>query len=175
MIVSYDPKWPQMFQDEKNHLQSCLPADLVGRIEHFGSTAVPGLASQPIVDMLVEVTSLEETRVRVPPILETLGYDYFWRKTWGDGQPLFYAWFIKRDLSGFRTHHIHMIESHFEHWDRLFFRDYLIEHPDIAKEYGELKMMLCATHAGDRAAYTRAKTEFVVRVTQTARQYYRHA
>ena len=156
-IVPYDPNWPRMFQDEKDHLLSCLPTDLVVRIEHFGSTAVPGLASQPIVDMLVEVSSLEKTRERVPPILEKQGYEYFWRQTWGDRPQPFFAWFIKRDSSGSRTHHIHMAESYSKHWDRLFFRDYLIEHPDIAKEYGALKIALCATHSRDRAAYTEAK------------------
>jgi GrpB-like predicted nucleotidyltransferase (UPF0157 family) len=57
-------------------------------------------------------------------------------------KPPFYAWFIKRDKDGNRTHHIHMAESHFEHWDRILFRDYLIEYPDVAREYGNLKMKL---------------------------------
>ena len=49
-VVPYDPRWPAMFAEERRHLLSCLPHDLVGRIEHFGSTAVPGLAAKPIVD-----------------------------------------------------------------------------------------------------------------------------
>ena len=52
-IVPYRSEWPELFQREKEHLHSCLPSDLIGRIKHFGSTAVPGLASKPIVDMLV--------------------------------------------------------------------------------------------------------------------------
>src|SRR5687767_1955726 len=64
-IAPYDPAWPQMFEDEKTHLLACLPRELIGRIEHFGSTAVPQLASKPIIDMLVEVTSLDETRKRI--------------------------------------------------------------------------------------------------------------
>src|SRR2546426_7593765 len=95
-IVPYDPKWPELFRQEKEHLLSCLPADLIRRVEHFGSTAVPGLAAKPIVDMLVEVTSLEEAKQRIVPILEAQGYDYFWRPTWGDDVPPWYAWFIKR-------------------------------------------------------------------------------
>ena len=118
---------------------SCLPSDLVKIIEHFGSTAVPGLSAKPIVDILVEVTSLGDTKKRISPILEAQGYDYFWRPSWGDDTPPFYAWFIKRDMNGNRTHHIHMVEAEFEHWDRLLFRDCLIEHPDVAREYGNLK------------------------------------
>ena len=93
-IVPYDPAWPEMFRREKEHLRACLPRDLVGRIEHFGSTAVPGLAAKPIVDMLVEVRSLEETKGRIVPVLEAQGYDYFWRPTIGD-EPPFYAWFLE--------------------------------------------------------------------------------
>jgi GrpB-like predicted nucleotidyltransferase (UPF0157 family) len=168
-VVPYDPRWPEMFEQERLHLLSCLPADLIGRIEHFGSTAVPGLAAKPIVDMLVEVTSLDETRQRIVPVLEAQGYEYFWRPSWGDDTPPFYAWFIKRDKSGNRTHHIHMVESHFEHWDRLLFRDYLIAHPDVAREYGDLKMRLSDAHENDRVAYTSAKSDFVGRVTAAAK------
>jgi GrpB-like predicted nucleotidyltransferase (UPF0157 family) len=168
-VAPYDPRWPELFEREREHLRSCLPRELVGRIEHFGSTAVPGLVAKPIVDMLVEVTSLEETRRRIAPILEAQGYDYFWRPTWGDDTPPYYAWFIKRGAGGERTHHIHMVESHFEHWDRLVFRDYLVAHPDAAREYGELKMRLANEHPHDRVAYTDAKGAFVRRVTDTAR------
>ena len=172
VIVPYDPKWPSLFLQEKEHLLSCLPRELIGRIEHFGSTAVPGLASKPIVDMLVEVTDLEETRRRIVPILESQGYEYRWRPTWGGNIPPFYAWFIKRDSNGNRTHHIHMIEPHFEHWDRLLFRDYLIERPDVAEEYRLLKIRLAVAFPRDRVAYSEGKTEFVVRVTEEAKRLY---
>lgn len=172
VVVPYDPGWPERFATEKEHLLSCLPQDLIKRIEHFGSTAVPGLAAKPIVDMLVEVCNLGETRQRIAPLLEAQGYDYFWRPTWGDDVPPFYAWFIKRDRDGIRTHHIHMIESHFEHWDRLFFRDYLIEHPEVAKEYGALKLSLSQAYPNDRAAYTMAKTDFILRITRIAKTHY---
>lgn len=165
-IVPYDPKWPRLFCEEKEHLSACLPRELIGRIEHFGSTAVPGLAAKPIIDMLVEVTSLEEARCRIVPILESQGYEYFWRPTWGNDTPPFYGWFIKRDSRGLRTHHIHMVEGHFEHWDRLLFRDYLIAHPDRASEYQRLKMHLAAKYPNDRVAYTKGKTDFIMRVME---------
>jgi GrpB-like predicted nucleotidyltransferase (UPF0157 family) len=161
-----------MFENEKAHLLSCLPKGLINRIEHFGSTAIPNLAAKPIIDILVEVTCLEETKRRIAPVLEARGYDYFWRPTWGDDTPPYYAWFIKRDFEGNRTHHIHMVEHDFEHWDRLLFRDYLIEHSDLAKEYQDLKIDLSKKHLNDRIAYTKGKTDFIVRVTQTAKRYY---
>ena len=171
-IVPYNPNWPRMFDTEKAHLLATLPLELTKRIEHFGSTAIPGLAAKPIVDMLAEVTSLEQTKTRIAPVLEAQGYDYFWRPTHGDDGPPFYAWFIKRDSAGNRTHHIHMVESDFEHWDRLLFRDYLIEHPQIAKEYEILKLDLAREYPNDRIAYTNGKTEFIVRVTLAAKGYY---
>jgi GrpB-like predicted nucleotidyltransferase (UPF0157 family) len=169
-IVPYDPRWPEMFRAEKEHLLACLPSDLIRRIEHFGSTAVPGLAAKPIVDMLVEVTDLEATKTKIAPVLKAQGYDYFWRPAMFEGPP-FYAWFIKRNSSGIRTHHIHMVERHFEHWDRLLFRDYLDEHADAAAEYQALKLDLAAAHPNDRVAYTKGKTEFIVRVTERARAF----
>ena len=172
-VVRYDPAWPRMFEEEKRHLLDCLPQDLIRRIEHFGSTAIPGLAAKPIVDVLVEVVSLEETKARIAPVLEAQGYDYFWRATHGEDGPPFYAWFIKRNSAAARTHHIHMVESDFEHWDRLLFRDYLTNHRETAKEYETLKLALARDYPNDRVAYTNGKTEFVVRVTQVASEYYR--
>lgn len=173
-IGPYDPRWPERFRREKDHLLSCLPNDLIRRVEHFGSTAVPGLAAKPVVDMLVEVTDLPATRDRIAPVLEAQGYDYFWRPTHGDDGPPFYAWFIKREPStGARTHHIHMVEGPFaEHWDRLLFRDYLIEHAGVSKAYENLKVRLASTARNDRVAYTQGKTEFVVDVTEQAKRYY---
>ena len=173
VIVPYCPDWPQKFEQEKNHLFLCLPHDIVMRIEHFGSTAIPNISAKPIIDMLVEVSSLEKTRKVIVPILTAQGYEYFWRPTWDDDIPPYYAWFIKRDPKGHRTHHIHMVEYDFEHWDRLLFRDYLIEHPNLAHEYETLKIRLAMVFQNDRATYTKTKTEFIVKITQLAKEQYR--
>ena len=174
-IAAYDPRWHGLFLAEKEHLLRCLPRDIVRRIEHFGSTAVPGLAAKPVIDMLVEVSDLEATKIRIVPLLQHQGYEYVWRPTIGDDGPPFYAWFIKREgTAGVRTHHIHMVEAGFtSHWDRLLFRDYLIEHPEIAAQYQLLKLQLMAQHPHDRAAYTQGKTEFVSRITEQAKRRYR--
>jgi GrpB-like predicted nucleotidyltransferase (UPF0157 family) len=135
----------------------------------IGSYVDSGLAAKPIVDVLVEVTDLQATQARIVPILEVQGYDYFWRPSVAtpDGLP-FYAWFIKRSSTGGRTHHIHMVESHFPHWEGLLFRDYLLTHPDVAQDYLRLKLSLAATHPNDREAYTNGKTDFVAEVVRRA-------
>jgi GrpB-like predicted nucleotidyltransferase (UPF0157 family) len=171
-IVPYDPQWPLRFEQERTHLRSCLPHDLIGRIEHFGSTAVPGLAAKPVIDMLIEVSDLGEARRRIAPILEAQGYEYFWRPTLGDDGPPFYAWLIKRDAaSGERTHHLHMVERTFhEHWERLRFRDYLIGHPEAARKYEDLKLELAKQHPDDRVSYTRGKTRFIEEIMAELRR-----
>ncbi len=172
-IAEYDPRWPERFRREKQHLLSCLPADLIRRVEHFGSTAVPGLAAKPIVDILVEVTDLDATKARIVPLLESEGYEYLWRPTHGEDGPPWYAWFIKRDPhTGVRTYHIHMVLKGFEHWDRLLFRDYLRDHPEVATQYGMLKRQLSAAHPRDRVAYTQGKSEFIRKVTKQAKTFY---
>jgi GrpB-like predicted nucleotidyltransferase (UPF0157 family) len=174
-ITPYNPAWPSMFKQEKAVLLALSPKGLIRRVEHFGSTAVPGLAAKPIVDMLVEVASLEETKEKIAPLLEAKGYDYFWRPSWGDDTPPFYAWFIKRGPDGCRTHHIHMVERDFDHWNRLYFRDYLIENKEIAEQYQELKLRLAREYPNDRVAYTKGKTEFILETTRIAKEYYARA
>lgn len=169
-LVEYNHDWPLSFKEEKIHLLSCLPENMIGRIEHVGSTAVPGLTAKPIIDMLVEVASAEESKKKIAPILETQGYDYFWRPLPGRPASPFYAWFIKRNDSGQRTHHIHMVEYDFEHWDCILFRDYLIEHPDIARDYVALKQKLAGTYPNDREAYTVGKSDFIERITRIAKK-----
>jgi hypothetical protein len=93
-IAPYDPAWSESFRQQKEHLLSCLPNDLIRRIEHFGSTAVVGLAAKPSWTCSYD---LQATRVRIAPALESQGYDYCWRPTHGGDGPPFYASFIKRD------------------------------------------------------------------------------
>jgi GrpB-like predicted nucleotidyltransferase (UPF0157 family) len=174
-LVPHDRRWKQRFEEERDHLFTCLPRGLISRVEHFGSTAIPGICAKPIVDILVGVRSLEETRERVVPVLEAQGYDYFWRASSGEDTPPFYAWFIKRDERGTRTHHIHMVEADFESWDRLLFRDYLVAHPEVARSYADLKVNLSHRFPDDRVAYTDGKGDFVRDVTEKAKAYYRAA
>lgn len=173
-IVAYDDRWPEMFGQETARLRRSLPTELIGRIEHFGSTAVPGLSAKPVIDMLVEIRILRAARTEVAPVLAGMGYDYFWRPTFGDDVPPWYAFFIRRDQNGQRTHHIHMLtrrKTFQEHWDRLFFRDYLIDHPQVAQEYAKLKIELAAAYPNDRVAYTNGKTEFILRITAEAKSW----
>lgn len=169
-IVPYDPAWPKMFEDEASFLRNKLPKNLIKRIEHFGSTAVHGLSAKPIIDILVEVTSLEETKKQIVPILEAEWYEYFWRPVRGNDGPPYYAWFIKRNSEGKRTHHIHMVEADSERWIDLYFRDYLRQFPAEAGKYAKLKVKLSKKYPNDRVKYTDGKTSFILSVTKKAKK-----
>jgi GrpB-like predicted nucleotidyltransferase (UPF0157 family) len=170
-IVPYNPSWPLLFEKEKEFLQQIIPENLIGKIEHFGSTAVSGLSAKPIIDILVEVKSLEETKSKIVPLLEAEGYEYLWRPTIGN-EPPYYAWFIKRNSKGERTYHIHMVESDSELWIRLLFRDYLKDFPAESKRYDTLKKSLSKRFAHDRVEYTQQKTAYILNVTNKAIAYY---
>jgi len=159
-IVEYDPNWSLLFEQEKRHLQSCLPDDLIVRIEHFGSTAVPGLRAKPIVDMVIEITDEERGKTLIPEILEPQGYDCFWRPLWNEDVPPYFTWCIKRDSEGVRTHHLHFVTVGFKD-EELEFRDILRSDPEIARQYGELKLQLSRQHRHDRISYTEAKGDFI--------------
>jgi GrpB-like predicted nucleotidyltransferase (UPF0157 family) len=167
-IVPYHFDWPAMFDAEAEFLRRTLPHELLGRIEHFGSTAIPGMPAKPIIDMLIEVAALEEARERIVPILTSCGYEYFWRTD----VDVPYAWFIKRGPQGHRTHHLHLVEAHSSLWERLYFRDYLRLSPEEAKRYGQLKEALAHAYPHDRVAYTAGKSEYIIAVTAQAKQYF---
>lgn len=167
-IVPYDEGWPKRFAEVETKLTRSLPADLFTRIAHIGSTAVPGLSAKPIIDVQVEVTSLERVRREAVPVMKDLGYEYIWRPTMGEQAP-FYAWFIGRDASGERTEHVHMVEPDQVSIDRLLFRDFLRVHPQEAHRYEMLKRTLNAEHPNDRAAYTAGKTAYIASVVAQAK------
>jgi GrpB-like predicted nucleotidyltransferase (UPF0157 family) len=164
-LVPYDPRWPEMFRMEADRLGRLLGGAVVRRVEHMGSTAVPGLSAKPVIDMLVEIPSFELAERMVLPKLRDDGWEYLWR----DDRPPGHMMFIRRGVGDVRTHHVHMAPAGHPMWERLWFRDYLRSHADEARRYEQLKHRLAAEHAGDREAYTEGKGEYVKRVTALAR------
>lgn len=162
-IVDYDPRWPAMFEEEAARLRATLPDVLA--VEHFGSTAVPNLASKPIIDILVIVSALAtESRVKH---LASLSY-VFW-----EGNPKKDRLFFVKGMPPFgprRTHHVHVTEPSGELVERLLFRDYLRAHPVDGEVYVALKRELAGKHRLDREAYTEAKSALVLEIMRKARR-----
>jgi GrpB-like predicted nucleotidyltransferase (UPF0157 family) len=163
-LVDYDPGWPEDFSAEAAHLRHLLASLPIGRIEHIGSTAVPGLSGKPIVDLMVEVPDYETVRQRIAPILRRAGYEFFWRPVTPGDVEIDYAWFLKRDAAGRRSHHVHMAPPGSRYWDRVTFRDRLRADPTLAADYASVKRAALTGSGGDRAAYARAKGGFIRRV-----------
>ncbi len=158
-LVAYDPDWPRQFAVEAERLRAALDPALVLGIEHFGSTAVPGLLAKPVIDILVAVQSLARAKAAAVEPIRSLGYVY-----WADNPKPDRMFFVKGmpPYGVQRTHHLHITEPHGEMWQRrLAFRDYLRTHPDEAQRYAALKHELARRHATDREAYTEAKTDYV--------------
>jgi len=157
-LVDYDQGWPAKYAAEAARVLVALPAGLVCAVEHFGSTAIPGMAAKPIIDILVAVRSVEDARERAVGPMEALGYAY-----WADNPKRDRLFFVKGlpPSAPHRTHHVHMTEQDGEMWRRLLFRDYLRAHPDEAARYAALKWDLAAKHRTDREVYTAAKSAYV--------------
>ena len=164
-IVAYDPRWVREFDAERDRLARTL-GGLAHRIDHHGSTAVPGLEAKPIIDIQVSVERLQPIRRYAEP-LAMLGY--FHVPHVDDAV----CPFFHRPDQWPHTHHVHVVQSG-GHEERrtLAFRDFLREHGDVALEYVTLKkhlaMLVDATQLSSREAYANAKSEFVERVVQKA-------
>jgi GrpB-like predicted nucleotidyltransferase (UPF0157 family) len=164
-IAAYDPTWPAQFEAEATRLRATLRDEPIAGLEHFGSTAIPGLAAKPIIDILVAVPSVTQARARFPEKLKPLDYVF-----WPDNPKTDRLFFVKGmpPYGKRRTHHVHVTEPAGELWVRLKFRDYLRNHPDEAARYEALKRKLAAEHRADREAYTAAKADYVESVMRKA-------
>jgi GrpB-like predicted nucleotidyltransferase (UPF0157 family) len=164
-IINYDPRWPTLFAEEAERLRATLDPSLIIGLEHFGSTAVPGLSAKPIIDILIAVRSLADAKASFVEALRKLDYVY-----WADNPKTDRMFFVKGmpPFGSRRSHHVHVTEAHGEMWQRLAFRDYLRTHPEEAAIYEQLKRRLATEHQTDREAYTDAKSAYVETVMRKA-------
>ena len=164
-LVDYDPLWPLLFDEEARRLRTVLDPSLIVGLEHFGSTAIPGLSAKPVIDILIAVRSLAAAQASFIEALRKLDYVY-----WADNPKKDRMFFVKGmpPFGSERSHHVHITEPHGEMWQRLAFRDYLRAHREEAETYEQLKKRLAAEHQTDREAYTGAKSAYVESVMRKA-------
>jgi GrpB-like predicted nucleotidyltransferase (UPF0157 family) len=163
-IASYDPAWPGLFAEEAVRLRGVL-GQHAQRVEHVGSTAVPGLAAKPVIDIQVSVRSLA-SREHFHGLQRRLGYTHF---PLGDFD-LVYP-FFKRPAEWPSTHHVHLCESgSVQERDHIAFRDRLRGNTADAAAYVELKRRLAAAYDGltmeSQEQYSLAKSGFIRSVLQ---------
>ncbi|MFL5929690.1 MAG: GrpB family protein [Gaiellaceae bacterium] len=155
VVEAYDPEWPGLFEAERVLLERVLAPWLEGGIHHIGSTAVPGLAAKPIIDMLAGVRDFAEARQAYDRLAE-IGYVHEPHRA-GIAHH-----FARRAPDGRTTHGLHLTEPGSDLWrERLVFRDALRADPDLAAEYEALKLTLVRDEVDD---YTGSKRPFVADV-----------
>lgn len=165
-VVPHDPAWASAYQAEAALLTEAL-AGIPHRLEHIGSTAVPGLSAKPVLDVMVGVVDHE----RFAEIREALeGVGYVWDPAAERDEPARKV-FRKgpADHSRLRTHHLHLTVEDGPYWRRILaFRDHLRRDPVAAAEYAAVKAELVQRCGGDSRAYTRGKTDVVRRIEHLA-------
>jgi GrpB-like predicted nucleotidyltransferase (UPF0157 family) len=165
-LVAYRESWVEDYAVEARRIKS-IAGDMAWRIDHVGSTAVPGLMAKPVIDIQVTVPALTP----IEPLRELLGLLGYHFVPLGDFDKVYP--FFTRPLQWPSTHHVHLCEpgSAVERNHRVF-RDYLSSHPPLARQYEVLKLQLAAQHHGrdlaSRECYSLGKTEFVHRVLRLA-------
>jgi GrpB-like predicted nucleotidyltransferase (UPF0157 family) len=168
-IVPYDKRWVDIFRTESELIKATLTDSIALRIEHVGSTAVEGLSSKPTIDILIEIPPIkDELKEDVIEKMNSINYHFIWRTD----ETIPYMHFVKgytiNGISG-DVFHVHMGDKKHPLWDRIYFRDYLRQNIKVAKEYESLKISLAEQFKYDREAYTNAKSEFVKKITEIAK------
>ncbi|MDW3194434.1 MAG: GrpB family protein [Cytophagales bacterium] len=162
-LVDYNPNWVRLFDAEKAMILSAVDSNLLGRIEHFGSTSIPGIKAKPYIDILIEIDESMLFNEGLIDQFKPIGYQH-WKVPERDGIAAYMS-FGKgyyNDGTTAQIFHIHMCPANNFMWKQIAFRDYLIAHPERAQAYESLKTDLAAKHKNDRGAYVLGKTDFVV-------------
>ena len=163
ILTAHQDCWKEWYLEEEALLKEALPQ--VERISHIGSTSISSIWAKPIIDILVEV-SKESNLFAYKDLMVDNGYICMSESENG----LSFNKGYTEDGFAERVFHLHL--RYIGDNRELYFRDYLNEFPDIAKEYEKLKLSLWKKYEHNRDAYTNAKTEFVNKYTEQAKRVY---
>jgi len=160
IIAPYDPEWPRLFAQLGARLREALgPVAL--RIDHIGSTSVPGMAAKPVIDVQISVASFEPLEAFKTP-LEGLGFVHR-----ADNPELTKRYF--REMPGQRRTHIHVrLAGSWSEQFALLFRDYMRTHDEDCRRYEGIKRQLAEQYGDDRQGYTEAKEPYLWEIMKKA-------
>ena len=166
ILSKHRAEWTKFYEQEKDSIISALGTNNMYRINHIGSTSVPGLIAKPTIDILLEIP----TDADIPSLTAALISAGYICNT-QPNNPAPHLMFMKGYTpQGFRGQAVHLHVRFPGDWNELYFRDYLRSHPETAKSYGKLKQNLQLRYEHDRDAYTEAKTDFIQEATRLARK-----
>ena len=164
-LTEYQTYWTEWYQEEYTLLSAILSKNYIVRINHIGSTAIKGIWAKPIIDILVEI--IEQTNMQL--ICDILTENGYLCMSQSENRMSFNKGYTERGFSE-KVFHLHL--RYIGDNDELYFRDYLNEHADIAKEYENLKISLWKLYEHDRDRYTNAKGNFIANVMKMAKEKY---
>jgi GrpB-like predicted nucleotidyltransferase (UPF0157 family) len=166
LIVDYSPDWPRLASIESTNIIVSIGQKFVSRIEHIGSTAVPGLCAKPTIDFLVEIleiTNCDNLTIQ----LQNIGYQLISKPENPAPHMMFAKGYSKSGITG-QTYHIHV--RYPGDWDEIVFRDYLRVNKSVTNDYANLKRKLAKEFKNDREKYTDSKTIFIKNALLTAKK-----
>jgi len=162
-LVPHKDSWAAQYAREAERISAFLPAAAI--VSHVGSTSVPGIWAKDIVDIMVELPAGEDMAA-VKELIASNGYVCMWQE--GE-QASFNRGYSEQ---GFADEVFHLHLRRYGDNDELYFRDFLREHPDAAKDYEAMKLELWKRFEHNRNGYTDAKTEFIRQYTARAKALY---
>ena len=168
ILNEHNTIYKQWYEIEKKRLLGCIDARDIVRINHIGSSAVKGLIAKPTIDILLEINN----KSNIQELAHTLQY-YGWivmSEVKGPSMRMVFNKGYTKDGFAEKVYHLHV--RYYDNWDELYFRDYLIAHKEVAKEYGNLKLRLMEKYKHNRDGYTQAKSEFILKYTVKAKNEY---
>ncbi|MEW8972826.1 MAG: GrpB family protein [Tissierellaceae bacterium] len=166
ILREHNSDYSKWYELEKDNIIGCVGLKNIKRINHIGSSSVKGLISKPTVDILMEIgrdSKMEQLKV-------VLMNDGWILMNEGDKGLVFNKGYTPDGFSE-KVYHLHV--RYLGDWDELYFRDYLLVHRDVAEAYGEFKLSLLPKYRHNRDGYTEAKTDFIMRYTEKAREEFR--
>jgi len=168
ILKEHNPCYKEWYENEKENILTYISCEDIYRINQIGSTAVTGLVAKPTIDILLELN----IRCDISQLIITLK-DNGWILMSSEYTPKMKLSFNKGYTpNGFAKKVYHLHVRYLDNWSELYFRDYLIDHSEIADEYGRLKMRLWKKYEHNRDGYTEAKSDFINKHSEKAKLEY---
>lgn len=168
ILKEHNTDYKKWYEIEKQKLLSCIDKKSIKRINHIGSTAVEGLIAKPTVDILLEI----DDKCNIQKLKNILMENGWLLMSYQEIQCLRMVFNKGYTKEGFAEKVYHLHVRYYDDWNELYFRDYLINHKETAREYEKLKLEILDKYEHDRQGYTDAKSDFISKYTKKAKEEY---